>query len=179
MKKREHLVSELRFDSPFKGAVCIHQFDAPLTFFHSATLGPTFAYQISRMMKLPLELIAPTVKLHGDDVLLLERQSSSTNQDNLAKSIADWFRQKGVEEEFPHRLVRAASTTPIEDGFFTALSINHGGLSDTRKLDPAGPLKWEPVAASSETTSQILVEFIEREVKRISNRRIARWANAR
>jgi hypothetical protein len=93
--------------------------------------------------------------------------SARSPQDELAKSLSQWLRQRGYDNESAQHVFGVRSRTPIEDGFFTCLCVTNGALTVPREIESAGRFEWDELSPDSSEIGRILVEFIRGEHQRV------------
>ncbi|MCH7729610.1 MAG: hypothetical protein IH991_24495 [Planctomycetes bacterium] len=153
-----------KFERPFAGAIELCDFDAELTFFHT----PMIIMLASEKGVGDYLRIAPAsaTRLHKDHVLLIYRFRDSSD---VGGSFQSWLDQRGFATERPLRFFRTSTENPVEDGFFACLCAVEGDSGVPERLGSGNVPDWQEFSTDSTTIGDVLVDFVNEEVKRIDN----------
>jgi hypothetical protein len=151
----------------FCNFVFLRDFDTELTCDHNALMckNPRVFEDVCRRVQKTSGL-APTTKLHRNDVLLL---SHVVETSGMASSLEDLLRELGFASQGSARVFRTSTTTPIEDGFFSCLCIRNAGLAvPDEESSGKKTLKWqEQKTPAEDSLGQLLAAFIKDELQRV------------
>jgi hypothetical protein len=137
-----------------------------LTFFHGALTSakdPNHLLSLLGLVPLATDLLAPRVRLHDRDVLLLH--DGLTSPDDVV-AFNEWLEKQGFAPRRALAAFVARSDSPVDDGFLACLRLVEVGMSEVTRSEL---LRWREFPAGASSAGHIVLDFIEQERLRLGS----------